>query len=330
MNIFVTLDYELFFGSKSGSVEQCIIEPTQALLDIVEPLDVKFTCFVDSGYLIALERQMDEFPRLKQDYDKVTDQIRYLSQNGHGIELHVHPHWEDSRFDGNRWIFDTKRYKLAEFDEQEVLRIVTDYTQILKKITGKSPVAYRAGGWSAQPFEPIGKALRANGILKDSTVYPEGYYQSQKQVFDFRKVPKYTTGYRFSTDLVSIDANGDFEEIPISSIKVRPTFFWRFALEKIKKRPEHVSYGDGAAIAMSKTEILRLMTFSSYSVVSIDGYKSKLITSAFKKYKQKATGPQNFVLIGHPKAFTPYSLKKLTHFLKRTVKEHKYCTYTNM
>ena len=327
MNIYITLDYELFFGPKSGTVEKCVLEPTQALLDIVEPYNVKFTCFVDSGYILALEKQMEEFPSLLQDYQKITKQIRYLSKNGHGIELHIHPHWEDSYFDGSEWVFNTNRYRLSGFDEEEIFRIVKDYTNVLKRISGKSPIAYRAGGWSAQPFASIGKALWANGIRKDSTVYPQGYYRSFNQSFDFRTIPEYNTGYRFSNELTKPDIEGDFEEIPISSIKVSPTFFWSFALKKLKKQSEHLSFGDGAAISMSKKELFRLMTTSSYSVVSIDGYKSKLISKAFSKYKQKCIDSENFVLIGHPKAFTKFSLKNLSKFLESTIQNHNYLTY---
>jgi len=327
MNIYITLDYELFFGSNSGTVEKCVIEPTQALLDIVEPYNIKFTCFVDSGYLLALEKQMEQFPSLSQDYQKITKQIRYLAKNGHGIELHIHPHWEDSYFDGHKWVFNTDRYKLSDFNEKEIFRIVSDYTNVLKRISGKPPIAYRAGGWSAQPFASIGKALWANGIRKDSTVYPQGCYKSHNQSFDFRNIPEYTTGYKFSNDLVTPNIDGDFEEIPISSIKVRPTFFWFFALKKLKKEPEHLSYGDGTAISMSKKELFRLMTTSSYSVVSIDGYKSKLVAKAFLKYKQKIVNPENFVIIGHPKAFTAFSLKNLSRFIKSTARNHNYLTY---
>ena len=41
MNIYITLDYELFFAQESGSVEKSIIEPTQKLLDVVEHLGDK-------------------------------------------------------------------------------------------------------------------------------------------------------------------------------------------------------------------------------------------------------------------------------------------------
>lgn len=329
MNIYLTLDYELFFGAKSGTVDQCIIEPTNELLKIVDPYNIKFTCFVDAGYLVQLEKHKDNYPELKDDYNKITQQIRYLSDHGHGIELHIHPHWEDSYYNEKKWVFNTSRYKLSDFNEKEVVDIVTDYNAVLKRISGKSPVAYRAGGWSAQPFTQIKKALEKNNIYIDSTVYPNGFYTSNNQFFDFRGVPQYKTEYNFSEDLIKEDVNGHFKEIPISSFKVSPFFFWKFAVIKLLKQRQHQSYGDGFAVKMNKKEMLRLLALPSHSVVSIDGYKAKLIEEALKKYKKNCPIDGNFVLIGHPKAFTPYSLSKLTDFISLTHEEHNFTTYNS-
>ncbi|MDG3581302.1 hypothetical protein [Galbibacter pacificus] len=327
MNIYVTLDYELFFGARSGSVDKCIIEPTEALLKIVDPYNIKFVCFVDAGYLVQLERQKDQFLELQNDYNKVTQQIRYLADNGHGIELHVHPHWEDSYYDGRQWVFNTSRYKLSCFNQEEILDIVTRYNNVLKRVLGKAPVAYRAGGWSAQPFTPIKKALEKNNVFIDSTVYPNGYYNSANQVFNFRGVLQYKTEYNFSEDITKEDIHGSFKEIPISSFKLSPFFFWKFLIIKILKQKQHQSYGDGFALGMDKKEALRLLTLPSYSVVSIDGYKAKLLDKSFDKYIRKTSNSGNFVIIGHPKAFTPYSLKKITSFIEKRSSEHKFVIY---
>lgn len=328
MKIYITLDYELFFGPKSGSVEKCIIEPTEALLKILDPHGIKANFFVDAGYLVALEKQKADHQKLQEDYIKVTTQIKDLASNGHGIELHVHPHWEDSYYDGEKWVFDTTRYKLSDFGEDEVLDIVTNYTNVLKRTAGKSPVAYRAGGWSAQPFSNIGKALKANGVLIDSSVYPQGYYSSHNQSFDFRNIEPYQRDYQFSKNLTKPDAKGEFLEVPISSIKVSPLFFWNFAFKKLKRSTEHNSIGDGAAVPMSKKEALRLMSSSSYSVVSIDGFKISLIHKALKNYIKKTANEGSFVVIGHPKAFTPYSLNKLRNFVDITAQQHSFVVYS--
>lgn len=327
MNIYITLDYELFFGPKSGTVDKCIIEPTEKLLKIVDPFNIKFVCFVDSGYLLALEKQMGEYPILKKDYDKIVGQIQKLSAQGHGIELHIHPHWEDSSFDGSKWKFDTTRYRLHDFTENEVHHIVTRYTKILEKITGTPPKAYRAGGWSAQPFHHIKEALKKNRVLIDSTVYPKGYYLSENQRFDFSSVPEFKTFYRFSNNLTEEDNNGEFVEIPISSYRVAPFFFWRFVLIKLLKQRKHLAFGDGSAIPMAKKNVLKLLLSFSNSVVSMDGFKAFLIKKAFKAYKNNTTDNDNFVIIGHPKAFSSYSLKQTEKFLKETYKQHNYKTF---
>ncbi|MGO3690199.1 MAG: hypothetical protein ACTJF0_07050 [Psychroflexus halocasei] len=327
MNIYITLDYELFFGKHSGSVENCIIKPTEALLKIVNPLKIKFTCFVDVGYLVKLEEQKEKYTQLKKDYQKITAQIKNLANQGHGMELHIHPHWEDSHFNGKEWVFDTSRYKLADFSSDKVHEIVTKYTKTLTKISGQAPKAYRAGGWSAQPFKEIGKALLKNNVRIDSTVFPKGYYNSSAQYYDFRKVAQFNTDYCFSEDLVKENPEGDFKEIPISSYKVSPFFFWKFAYHKLKKQSQHRAFGDGSAIAKTKKDTFRLMLAPSHSVVSIDGYKASFIQEAYYWYKKNTKSMANFVLIGHPKAFTPYALKKLDEFLKTSHKNNHFKTF---
>lgn len=327
MRIYITLDYELFFGPKTGTPEDCMLLPTSELMRISAPHGVRFTCFVDSGYLVALRRQQAEFPILEEHFDRVSAQLRDLVQQGHGVELHIHPHWEDSYYDGQCWQIDTSRYKLADFSKEEVRDIVERYTGVLAEITGKQPVAYRAGGWSAQPFAPIGEALSRQGIFTDSTVYPGGHYQSENQVFDFRGVPPYKTEYRFSQDLTREDPAGPFTEIPISAQRVSPLFYWKFAWTKLNKLPRHQPFGNGRAIVLSREGMIRSLTRSSVSVVSMDGYRSSQLKKAFRTYRKKTGDRGNFVIIGHPKAFTPYSLHTVKKFIEETSGSHQYRTF---
>lgn len=318
MNIYITLDYELFFGKQTGTVSQCVIEPTRQLLAILDPLSIKATFYVDAGYLMALQRQKDDVPQLQSDYDLIAGQIRELAQAGHAIQLHIHPHWEDSFFKDGSWHIDTSRYRLADFSEAEVMELVTRYHEVLRGISGVACSSYRAGGWSAQPFEAIGKALLANNIQRDSTAFPGGYYNSDDQFYDFRSIQDFTTYYRFTEDPNQPEKEGVFEEIPISAHRVSPLFFWRFVWVKLFGGKSHEAYGDGQAITKEKSDVLRLLTRYSRSVVSMDGYKASYLREAFNRYAKHADHATNFVIIGHPKAFTPYSLKQLKGFISRT------------
>jgi len=108
--------------------------------------------------------------------------------------------------------------------------------------------------------------------------------------------------------------NGFFTELPISSIKVNPLFFWKFAITKKIATKEHKIYGDGSPVGASKKDILRMLTTPSYSCVSCDGFKSSLLKTNYKKFQ--SLGHEKFVVIGHPKAQTIYSLNKINNFFQ--------------
>jgi hypothetical protein len=317
----ITLDYELYFD-RSGTAQKCIIEPTDLLLGILDKHDVKATFFVDSGYVLKLKEYMHTFEKLQTDYQLIQTQVQKLSKEGHDVELHIHPHWEDSTFDGSKWVFDTSRYKLADFSEQQIDDIVFRYSQVIEEITSNKPTVFRSGGWCVQPFDKLAGALYRNGIRIDSTVYPMGENATPSKSFNFVKAPD-KPNWKFSNDPLVEDYDGRFEEIPISSIKTTPVFYYKFILKKLFGTKIHKSFGDGSAIGNSKKQLYNLLTRSSYSVASIDGYKASLLHKCARQNKKQ------LVLIGHPKALTPYSIKKLDEFIDKTKSESVFRVYSN-
>lgn len=59
----------------------------------------------------------------------------------------------------------------------------------------------------------------------------------------------------------------------------------------------------------------------------MDGYKSGLLIKSLKKYEEKYSSNDFFIVIGHPKATTPYSLDKLDRFLEKNKESHEFTTY---
>jgi hypothetical protein len=94
---------------------------------------------------------------------------------------------------------------------------------------------------------------------------------------------------------------------------VHPEFFWRFAAVKKLGGARHRAFGDGAPIPLEGGDLLRKLLRSTHSVVSMDGYKAGFLAKAADEYR--ARGLDDFVVIGHPKAVTPFSLEKLDAFL---------------
>jgi hypothetical protein len=324
MNVYITLDYEIFFGEQPGTAEKCILEPTRELIRIGQEEGVRFVFFVDAGYIIKLDEYRTRFPQLEKDYMDVAGQIKLLSSLGHDIQLHIHPHWEDSFFDGTQWVINTRRYKLADFEEEQVKRIFSVYKKALVEITGKDIFAFRAGGWCLQPFFNTKNSFIENGIKLDSTVYKGGLASTQEYYYDFRAAPDRGC-YRFENDPAIEDEDGRFIEIPIASIKLSPLFFWRLFFLGRKSPHLHKPLGDGKAISTPGYR-KRILTRPSINPVSVDGYFASKLNRSMIKFQRK--GYKHLVVIGHPKALTRYSIQKIQEFVKKNKEKHNFTTFS--
>jgi hypothetical protein len=163
-----------------------------------------------------------------------------------------------------------------------------------------------------QPFAKIREALLAHGVVIDSTVFAGGLNEGRVQPYDFRGAPE-KSRWRFDTDPLVEAPQGPFLEVPIASRELSPAFFWRLAAAKKLGGARHRPFGDGAALAMEGGDLRRKLTRRSRSVVSLDGYKANFLAAAAREHE--ARGHEDFVVIGHPKALTPYSLGRLDVFL---------------
>lgn len=321
MKHIITFDYELFFGSDSGSVDNCILRPTERLETLLNSYNIKATFFVDVGYLVRAEE-------LKCDLDSINNvkaQIQQLHLDGHDIQLHIHPHWQESTWEQGKWYFNLSKYKLSDFSIEEAAKIIRRYSSALRDLIDVHPVAFRAGGWCIQPFSHFSSALYEAGIRIDSTVYIGGKNASAIQGFDFHDAPSLPY-WRFENDPLEVDSKGSFIELPISSASINPLFFWRLAIIRMLGRKRHSSFGDGSAVSMSRMQLKHLLTRPSSSVASIDGYKSRLLPY-FRRQHAALFGKQApFVLIGHPKSTSPYSFSKLKAYLDDTYQNDEYVT----
>jgi hypothetical protein len=316
LNIYLTYDYELFFGDPTGSVEKCIIEPTNYLREIAKKTNVKMVFFVDVGYLKKLQEYKNQFPKVEHEYNLVFNQIKSLVQEGHDCQLHIHPHWEDCTHNGEQWNMVVDRYKLVDFSEEEIIDIVLEYKLILQNLTKKQVNSYRAGGWCLQPFSKIQKAFSTAGLKIDSTVFPGGENKKGNYFYDFKNTPN-KDKWRFSDDLCVKAEEGEFWEYPISNQKYSVWFFWRlFILGRLQPKL-HKPIGDGYPMpspGMRKQMLTTGMTLSA----SVDGYFVTKLNQVVKR--NKAKNWEETVIIGHPKACTHFALTQLEKFILKQQK----------
>ncbi len=327
MNVLLTFDYELFFGSNSGSAEKCLIQPTDRLLQLGESYGAKMTFFLDAGYLKRLKEEEKKHLSLRGDYEKVSAQIRKIVDRGNEIGFHVHPHWERSSFSNGEWeIVSDGAYKLNDFSKEKIDAILDTYYQTVVEISGTKPIAYRAGGWCVQPFSLIADKLREFGIQYDSSVMPGMAFQSPHYAFDFQNAPQ-KDYYKFATDVCVEDTQGEFTELPISVMRYSPIFFWRLYILGRLFPSRHKMLGEGSFIPQPGRK-RRSLTSYSINHVSADGY----FASKLEQYHEtaKKNGRTYAVVIGHPKSMTEFSFERLEYFISRNRNKLNFVTFRDL
>ena len=315
----ITLDYELFFGEVSGTVRRCLIEPTEALLGLARRRACRMVFFVDAGMLFRMEQQYKTNKDVAGDFDLVRRQLSQIVADGHDIQLHIHPHWEDSRWNGTKWTMDTHRYRLHAFSLEDIKGIVTKYREALVDASGYTEIcAYRAGGWALQPFEQLSIALKENGISIDSSVMPGMHLADAELGFDFRNAP-HVGAWRFTEDPNVPVPNGEFLEIPISSTIAPLRTKLSSAISKRFGPAHHATFGDGYAVNARSTSHtigkLRRLLVEEPTAVTLDGYKAVLLERAYREHRTR--GLSTFVIIGHPKGLTPFAVERVEYFLRK-------------
>ena len=318
MKIILSFDYELFFGASSGSPEKCMIEPSVVLAALAAKFRAPLCFFVDTGYLVALRRLSAASALLRGQEAMFRRNLDGLAAQGHEILLHVHPHWEDAVWTGERWDFDLSRFCLSDFDPAAVLDIVKRHADELRPHTRSGRIhAYRAGGWAVQPFHPIGRALKAAGIRIDSTVFPGGRDVSGKTNFDFTGAPQ-KQQWHFENDPAVEDPQGNFLEIPTSSMTVSPLYYWRLAFSRLAARADLKPFGDGAVRSMpsasNRRDKLNKLLASSLYCVTLDGMKASLALVEYRRARKR--GAELLVLLSHPKMMTLFSVECLRRLLE--------------
>ncbi len=310
MQIHLSFDHELFFGANTGTLEKCILEPTQLLMELAEKNNIPLIFFVDAGYLVQL-KENSKHSRCKDDLEKISAQLVKLSAAGHQIALHVHPHWEDCKFVDDKWIIDTKRYKLSDFSKEDASKIISKYNKALFDITGRKCTAYRAGGWCIHPFSLIKETLKENGITIDSSVYFKGYHDSPAHFYDFRTA-KDKAEWKFENDPCKEDNSGSFKEITITPDKIGPVFYWDLYL-KMKSAPEkYKPLGDGMWLK-DKGRIYKQFHSSTDHFACADGYFSSRLINNLEQCEQKKF--ERMMVLSHPKSLAPCSFEYLKEFI---------------
>lgn len=312
--LLISFDYELFLGENSGTVDNCIIKPTNRIIKILEPYHIKAIFFVDTIYLIRLKEKSLKYYAAKIDYQIIENQLISLITKGHYLFPHIHAHWLDASYevDSNSWkLKDTSKYRFHNLEEHYKEQLFNDSITFLKNLI--LPInpnykldSYRAGGWCIQPFKGFKPYFEKHNIVNDFSVTPGLKSNSHINFFDFKQVKKNI--YTFEND-VTKEEDGDFYEFTTS---VNSTSKFEHFVNKIELKILWVlkinNMGDGAAINVSDQQYLKSSSkFLSIDTLLISGIPKLLYFIKKEKYVQFSS---------HPKMLSVYNIFLFKYLLK--------------
>lgn len=317
MDAYITLDYELFLGTNSGTPENCLVRPMNELCKIADECNFKFVIFVDATYLLRLYQLKDNYDQVLKDYVLVSNHIKQLAEKGHDIQLHIHPQWAYSEWNEQekQWNLDRTHYKLTDMPFDESVKLIKDSKSLLESIIGNRVTAYRAGGFCMDSFELYREVFLDLGLCIDSSVARQQVVKSQIHSYDYRHIPS-SIIYNFSKSNKTYCENGDFVELSISSISYKLPFFLKKIRSQRNKYKPKVVYGDGRGILDNVNPLinkLKKLFGTTIQLASIDNVSSYLIESYYEAALKN--GDDSLVFIGHPKNASDVSIDNLRGFL---------------
>ncbi|MBV6403732.1 MAG: hypothetical protein IT228_03820 [Flavobacteriales bacterium] len=327
-HLLFTFDHELFLGRRSGSVEHCMIRPVDRVLPILERHGLAMTFFVDTTFLLELERRSSTHVRCRADLDRIARQLRELVERGHHVYPHIHPHWADAVYDEVRHEWDLqelRRYRLSALDDAARVALFDGSVGLLRRML--APVApayrvsaYRAGGWCIQPFADFRPHFLRCGIDRDMSVLAGMRRHSNAVDYDFT-APLPGPVYRFADDVMRPDPAGPFTEVTISSIPARPRgpvgalvdkVLWRIAYGRQMGDGQGVAFVDvpGPDGSMG-TRDREMVAIELLTVMRYRAYADLIDRTPFVQF------------ISHPKMISRHNLHMLERLLDRCAARYR-------
>ncbi|MEX2485545.1 MAG: hypothetical protein WED10_13320 [Brumimicrobium sp.] len=337
MHLALTFDYELF-GDGTGDVFEHMIKPTDEILRICESHGIKTTLFFEVLEYLKLKEEWEKGNTMGYSNNPITaieEQVHHAAQNGHDVQLHLHPQWVHAKWTGNKWRLDMGNWRLGDFSSTRysIEELLAASKQAVEQLVRKVQPDYectilRAGAYNIMPSDEVYKAMKKVGLQADSSVYPGGYENGRLSKYDYRSVPLNKDYWWAAPKDIrkSLAEHKDIMEIPVFALPQR-------RIHKLLNRDKLASlvFGGKRKISsvakekMSKRsfiEKLRFLFGKEAFTWDFCLFSPYLHRKFFSYIERHLIGQRNtFVIIGHPKSYQ--SDRSLTALIKQA-KKRKY------
>ena len=337
--LLLTLDYELY-GNGSGDVFKHIIEPTESIFAVCNKCDVKITIFFEVVEYWALKKEWEKGNTMgytQNPVEAMENQIRTAYQQGHDVQLHIHPQWVNAVYENGKWNVDFNAWRLGEYEgkgKNSLYHLLKEGKETIESIINHPSYqckALRAGGYNIQPSREVLNAMREAGLMFDSSVYPGGKETGTLSQYDYSEITN-DKGYWYINEDVLIDEGRETTliELPIVAFPIKriAKFLTVERIKSILKNKQSAKDSFEAKISTrGKWAKIKYFLQNEWQTWDYCLFSNRMHRRYIKKcnalYRQKKR--DYFVVIGHPKSLVT---TKPFEFLLQHAKHNGYIFQT--
>ena len=238
-------DWELS-GNGSGDVRELQFRPMRELVKIYNAHGVRGSFNAEVMQQLTFRKFENDYPELKLLADEWDDAVRETYSQGHDIQLHIHPQWQNAEYDDGRWRL-TADWSILNYDEDVAYRMMSMGKEYLENLLRSVDAAYRcvsfrSGSWCIAPSVHMLNLLVRLGIVFDMSIVGGVRYETKNINLDYTNCDEdFLPYYPVMTDarLVS-DKPEPIISVPTNHFYGSRRQVFRHhldkALEKIKRR----------------------------------------------------------------------------------------------
>jgi hypothetical protein len=195
IHLVLTDDWELR-GDGSGHMRAMQFATIRELVSIYNEFGLRGTFMAEVMQQLYHRRLGTLHPELGALADEWEITLRQIHSQGHDVQLHLHPQWQDAKFDGNKWSLDSP-WSVADYPAVDLRNMMQAGKSFLERLL--CPVnpayrccAFRAGSYLAVPSQTLLATMAELGLSVDVSLVPGWYINSvflgQRLSVDYRHV----------------------------------------------------------------------------------------------------------------------------------------------
>lgn len=181
-------DWELS-GNGSGDIRRLQFEPMRRLVSIYNRFGMRGSFNAEVMQQITFRKYQDQHKELKVLADEWDDTVRETFRQGHDIQLHVHPQWQNAGYHDGRWKL-TADWSILNYSRDEAFHLLRSSKEYLENLLRDIEpnyrcVSFRAGAWCIAPSPHMLDLLVELGIAFDMSIVAGVKYDTRNIKLDY-------------------------------------------------------------------------------------------------------------------------------------------------